>query len=261
MSKTSNFRSHPVSCVSPRRYGMEPLGHLHRPTGKAQTLTGVQGDRTRITLGFQVKPEAVQASLPSPWRLHPLDSGPLKGANLLVVFVDRLRDDDPEGKPRSSATKTNRIIPCSPRPSNPRRADSVPGPRRVCLQPCPGTRLLQGLPCGYRAGGAHDQESGREGRGGDRHLGGPGHDGHRRDRVPAAFPAAGRRADAEQRRAEYHRSAGPSPVADLQVRCRDGCGEERAGGDRPGSGVYLPSHRTEVLASSSMARSNSSGSA
>jgi hypothetical protein len=69
----------------------------------------VQGDRTRITLGFQVKPEAVQAWLPTPWQLNPLGSGPLRGANLLVVFVDRLRDDDPERKPKIS--ETNRIIP------------------------------------------------------------------------------------------------------------------------------------------------------
>jgi hypothetical protein len=112
MSKTSNFRWHPV-LVRLLLVGMgwSLWGIFAARPAEAQTLTGVQGDRTRITLGFQVKPEAVQAWLPSPWQLHPLDSGPLKGANLLVVFVDRLRDDDPEGKPKSSATKTNRIIP------------------------------------------------------------------------------------------------------------------------------------------------------
>lgn len=75
---------------------------------EAQTFTGVQGDRNRISLAFQVKPEAVQALLPAPWQLNPLASGPLKGTNLLVVLIDRLRDDDPEGKPKYNGT--SRIV-------------------------------------------------------------------------------------------------------------------------------------------------------
>jgi hypothetical protein len=70
----------------------------------AQTLIGVHGDRLRLMLGFHVKPEAVQVRLPSPWQLHPPASGPLKGANFFVVLVDRVRDDDAEGKPKSSGT-------------------------------------------------------------------------------------------------------------------------------------------------------------
>ena len=110
MSKTSNFRWHLV-LVSLLRIviGWGLWGILAAHPVEAQTFTGVQGDRTRITLGFQVKPEAVQAWLPAPWQLNPLTSGPLKGANFLVVLVDRLRDDDPEGKPKYSGT--NRIIP------------------------------------------------------------------------------------------------------------------------------------------------------
>jgi hypothetical protein len=57
---------------------------------EAQTFTGMSGERNRITLGFQVKPEAVQAWLPAPWRLDPLAGGPFKGANLLVAFIDRI---------------------------------------------------------------------------------------------------------------------------------------------------------------------------
>ena len=67
---------------------------------EAQTFTGMTGERDRITLGFQVNPEAVQGLLPAPWRLAPSAVGPLKGANFLVVFVNRIREDDPEGKPR-----------------------------------------------------------------------------------------------------------------------------------------------------------------
>jgi len=70
----------------------------------AQTFTGVSGERNRITLGFQVKPEAVQALLPAPWQLDPAAIGPFKGANLLVAFIDRIREDDPWGKPRYIGT-------------------------------------------------------------------------------------------------------------------------------------------------------------
>ena len=70
----------------------------------AQTFTGVQGFRTRITLGFQAKPEVVQGWLPAPWQLNPVGSGPLKGANFYVGLYDLVRDDDPEGKPKSSGT-------------------------------------------------------------------------------------------------------------------------------------------------------------
>lgn len=75
---------------------------------EAQTFTGVQGDRHRIYLGFQVKPETVQAWLPAPWQLNPVASGPFKGANLQVVLIERVRDDDPDGKPKYSGT--SRIV-------------------------------------------------------------------------------------------------------------------------------------------------------
>jgi hypothetical protein len=71
---------------------------------EGQTFTGITGERNRITLAFHVQPEAAQALLPAPWRLDPLASGPFKGANLMVAFIDRIREDDPEGKPRYSGT-------------------------------------------------------------------------------------------------------------------------------------------------------------
>jgi hypothetical protein len=67
--------------------------------GTAERSLGVQGDRNRIMLAFRVNPEAVQRWLPTPWQLNPPTSGPLKGATLFVVLVDRLRDDEAEGKP------------------------------------------------------------------------------------------------------------------------------------------------------------------
>ncbi|MBI2467254.1 MAG: hypothetical protein HYV62_05485 [Candidatus Rokubacteria bacterium] len=77
-------------------------------SAEAQTFTGVQGDRHRIYLGFQVKPDALQAWLPAPWQLNPIASGPLKGANFQVVLLERVRDDDPDGKPKYSGT--NRVV-------------------------------------------------------------------------------------------------------------------------------------------------------
>jgi hypothetical protein len=74
----------------------------------AQTLRGVQGDRHRIYLGYHVKPDAVQARLPGPWKLNSIGGGPLKGANFLVVLIERVRDEDPKGKPNYRGT--NRIV-------------------------------------------------------------------------------------------------------------------------------------------------------
>ena len=67
----------------------------------AQTPDGIQNDRSRIMLGFRGKPELVQEWLPSPWRLDPVQKGPLQGANVIVALVDRIRDDDAKGNPRS----------------------------------------------------------------------------------------------------------------------------------------------------------------
>jgi hypothetical protein len=52
-------------------------------------------------LGFRAKPEVIQAWLPSPWQLDPVEKGPLQGANFFVALVDRIRDDDPQGHPRA----------------------------------------------------------------------------------------------------------------------------------------------------------------
>ena len=73
-----------------------------------QTFTGIHGDRHRLTLGFRVKPEVVQGCLPAPWQLHPPASGPFEGANIFVVLVDRVRDDDAEGNSKSRGA--DRII-------------------------------------------------------------------------------------------------------------------------------------------------------
>jgi hypothetical protein len=84
------------------------FGELFVRAEGARTRAGLHGDRLRIMLGFHVKPEAVQQRLPVPWQLSPPDKGPDTGANLFVVLVDRVRDDEAEGRPSFSGT--NRII-------------------------------------------------------------------------------------------------------------------------------------------------------
>ena len=103
MYKTSELRWHLV-LVSLLPVVVSLCAILASRPVEAQTFTGMTGERDRITLGFQVKPEAVQGLLPAPWRLAPLNGGPLKGSNFLVVFVNRIREDDLEGKPRYSGT-------------------------------------------------------------------------------------------------------------------------------------------------------------
>lgn len=107
MSKTSKLQWPPM-LVSVLLIVVSLCGILALQSAEAQTFTGVQGDRTRIQVAFQVKPEDVQAWLPAPWQLNPLASGPLKGANFWVTLIDRVRDDDPEGKPKYSGT--SRIV-------------------------------------------------------------------------------------------------------------------------------------------------------
>lgn len=81
--------------------GWSPGSLLDARPVEAQTLSGIQSDRNRIMLGFRAKPEIIQAWLPSPWQLDPVQTGPLQGANFFVALVDRIRDDDPKGNPRS----------------------------------------------------------------------------------------------------------------------------------------------------------------
>jgi len=103
MFKTSKFQWHlmPVSLF----LAVVGLWAILAPRpAQAQTFTGMTGERDRITLGFQVRSQDLQGLLPAPWRVEPFAGGPLKGTNFLVVFVNRIREDDLEGKPRYSGT-------------------------------------------------------------------------------------------------------------------------------------------------------------
>jgi hypothetical protein len=64
----------------------------------AETLIGSNVDN-RMIVALQVGQTELQGWLPAPWQVSPIPKGPLKGANLYLLFVDRLLDQDPQGKP------------------------------------------------------------------------------------------------------------------------------------------------------------------
>lgn len=59
---------------------------------------------SRVVLAYKVNDAAAQALLPEGWKLLTLPKGPLAGANLLVAFIDRHLELDPEGKPLDPST-------------------------------------------------------------------------------------------------------------------------------------------------------------
>ena len=69
----------------------------------AETFVGSNID-SRVTVGFEVNAEAAQAWLPEGWTQASLPKGPLAGANLLVIFIDRHVNLDPEGNAAESPT-------------------------------------------------------------------------------------------------------------------------------------------------------------
>jgi hypothetical protein len=77
------------------------IGAVFAQAATAQTFAGIQVDR-RVALAFQVDPAALQGMLQTPWQQSAPDRGPLRGANLQVRLIDRIRDDAADGKPRTS---------------------------------------------------------------------------------------------------------------------------------------------------------------
>jgi hypothetical protein len=53
----------------------------------------------RLMLALSVGQAELQKWLPAPWQVSPPPKGPLKGANLFLVFMDWLLIQDPQGKP------------------------------------------------------------------------------------------------------------------------------------------------------------------
>jgi hypothetical protein len=58
----------------------------------------------RIYVAFTVNQKAAQEWLPAPWKAVSMPKGPLKGANLFVMFNDKLIAQDGNGKPYMGGT-------------------------------------------------------------------------------------------------------------------------------------------------------------
>ncbi|WP_208642286.1 hypothetical protein [Methylobacterium terrae] len=71
------------------------------PLPPAETLGVYSGAavETRTVLTFKVRDDVVQKLLPEGWTLAPVAQGPAKGANLSIVFAERLATIDQGGKP------------------------------------------------------------------------------------------------------------------------------------------------------------------
>jgi hypothetical protein len=74
----------------------------------AETLVQSNAD-TRTVVTLTVKETGAQTLLPLPWQVTPLAAGPAKGANFILVFIDRLLSQDAEGKP-SAIGATDRAL-------------------------------------------------------------------------------------------------------------------------------------------------------
>jgi hypothetical protein len=72
---------------------------------RAETLVGSSVE-SRVLLGFKVDDAAVAAQLPEGWAPITLPKGPVAGANLLLVFMDRHLVRDADGK--AAASPVNR---------------------------------------------------------------------------------------------------------------------------------------------------------
>jgi hypothetical protein len=58
----------------------------------------------RIYVAYSVDQKAAQAWLPSPWNAVSVPKGPFMGANLYILFNDKLITQDGEGKPNKGGT-------------------------------------------------------------------------------------------------------------------------------------------------------------
>lgn len=79
---------------------------------------------SRMVLAFKVNPAELQRWIPAPWQIDPVAAGPSKDANLVMTFVDRLLDQDAEGKPVKTATY--RVVALATPARNPQNGDSGP---------------------------------------------------------------------------------------------------------------------------------------
>jgi len=71
------------------------------PVAGAETL--VESDvENRVYLWFRVNQAELQKWMPAPWQVGAIPAGPAKDANLILIFVDTLLRQGPDGKPLTS---------------------------------------------------------------------------------------------------------------------------------------------------------------
>jgi hypothetical protein len=76
----------------------------------AERLVGSTTDY-RVLMGLKVSQAAVQTLIPAGWTVQPAASGPMAGANLLVLMLDSLSAQDPEGKAITPARGVVMLVP------------------------------------------------------------------------------------------------------------------------------------------------------
>lgn len=89
----------------------------------AETLSQSTLD-SRIVLAFRVNPAELQRWVPAPWQVAPVGAGPSKDANLILTFVDRLLDQDAQGK--AAAVPTYRVLALAIPGKHPQTEESGP---------------------------------------------------------------------------------------------------------------------------------------
>lgn len=93
-----------------------------------QTLNQSTVD-SRLAFALRVKAEEVQRLIPAPWQVEPMATGASKDANLSLTFVDRLLDQDAEGKPVK--VPTYRVVAFSVPVKNPQTGEAGPAIIRI----------------------------------------------------------------------------------------------------------------------------------
>jgi hypothetical protein len=63
-----------------------------------QTLVGVNNE-SRTVVALRVNDAGIQKWVPGPWQVNPVESGPSREANILLVFINPWLTQDAEGKP------------------------------------------------------------------------------------------------------------------------------------------------------------------
>lgn len=104
---------------------MSLVGNVTSSIAPAWAETLVQSTLdNRIVLAFRVQEAELQRWVPAPWQINPVGAGPSKDANLVVTFVDRLLDQDAEGKP--TAVPTYRVVALAVPAKHPQTGESGP---------------------------------------------------------------------------------------------------------------------------------------